>query len=565
VKKLPRIILVLIAGLLGAARGLAASDASGVGAPAIAGLTTEERAWIAAHPVVRVGHDPSYAPYSFPDAGGQLVGIDLDFIAHIARRTGLRFQNEVRQDWSQVMADFKAGRIDMLMSLGYMPEREQFLIYSQPYGYAPDVIVTRDDTPQVFSLGDLKGRKVALVRDYDYLHKEMQDSAPGVIMVDYANTEECLLAVAQGEADGAVADVVNAAYFVKTRRLSNLRLGSVIGSTHTNEMRIGVRKDLAVLAGIIDKALADISPAERQEISNRWVAVDVSGAGWWFRAVKIASVVAAVVLAGLLALFLHNRRLARELAERRRIQIELEQTRDRLARLSEEKSALLNMVTHDLRNPLTGLTLGLDLLQLNDLNKEAARQTLQQLRAATRQMMRLTDNLVDANLLEAGRRNFEWAPVDAAALFREAVDVMRETAARKQIRLELTTAEPVMPLQSDQTALRQVADNLISNAVKFSPPGLAVEVDLRWVVAGLRVQVRDHGPGVSPDAHDRIFTQYGQGEARPTGGEKSTGLGLWIVQRVVRGLQGRVWCENAPGAGAVFLVELPLHPAAATA
>jgi len=89
-------ILALVIGLLAAARGMAAPEAIAAppGHAVMASLTDEERAWIAAHPVVRVGHDPSYAPYSFPDATGRLVGIDLDYAARIAQRTGLRFQND---------------------------------------------------------------------------------------------------------------------------------------------------------------------------------------------------------------------------------------------------------------------------------------------------------------------------------------------------------------------------------------------------------------------------------------------------------------------------------------
>jgi signal transduction histidine kinase len=559
VKKLLRKILLPTLGLLGAVRLAAAEPAKTGGVE----FTAEERAWIAAHPVVRVGQDATYPPYAFSDANGNLVGIDLDYLAHIARRTGLRFQNEVREDWPHVLTAFKAGELDVLMSLGYLRERESYLIYSQPYGFAPDVLVTRDDTAHLFDLNELNGRRVGIVSGYDTLRAELFDAAPSAIPVEYPTTEAAMVALARGEVYGTLADVVNAAYLVKTRRLTNLRLGSVIGMSGSSEIRLGVRKDLPVLARIIDKALADMSVAERHEISNRWVAVDVQDDRWWFRAVKIASAVAAGVLFVLLLLFLHNRRLARELAERRRIQAELEQAHERLTQISEQKSELFRTVTHDLRNPLTGLTLGIDLLRVGGLGADDTRGNLDQMRATAQQMMRLINDLVDANVLESGRRNFTWVRVDAAAVFREAVEGLTATAARKSIRLNFAVQEPAMAIQSDLTALRQVADNLISNAVKFSPPDSTVEVGVRWTGTGLRVQVRDHGPGISPETRAKVFTQYGQGDAKPTGGEKSTGLGLWIVQRVVAALQGRVWNEDAEGGGAVFVVELPRQPPAA--
>jgi signal transduction histidine kinase len=87
-------------------------------------------------------------------------------------------------------------------------------------------------------------------------------------------------------------------------------------------------------------------------------------------------------------------------------------------------------------------------------------------------------------------------------------------------------------------------------------------VDLRRSEGGLRLLVCDRGPGISAEDRDKIFQKFGQGSARPTAGEKSVGLGLWIVQRVVADLGGRVWCRSDPGHGATFGVELPPGPAA---
>ena len=94
-------------------------------------FTAEERAWIAAHPVIRAGHDPTYSPYAMLDAAGQLVGIDPDYLELIARQTGLKFQNEVRGDWGQMLADFQAGQVDLLLSLDHAADREPYLIYTR--------------------------------------------------------------------------------------------------------------------------------------------------------------------------------------------------------------------------------------------------------------------------------------------------------------------------------------------------------------------------------------------------------------------------------------------------
>ncbi len=551
----------MVAGLLlaGAVSAMGATEAP-VG---VIEFTPEERAWMAAHPVVRVGHDPTYAPYAIEDSPGKIVGIDPDYLALIARRTGLRFQNEVRVDWLTMMADFKAGQVDMLMSLGYAPEREQFLIYTHAYCYAPDVIVTRDDTPVLFELSDLRGRKIALVRGYAGLQTMLKTTVPDCVIEEYPTTVEAMVAVARGNAYGMITDAVNASYVVKTRHLANLRLGAVLESRGiANENYFGVRKGLPELAGILNKVLASITPAERQAISSRWVGVEFVENRWWPMAFKIAAVIATLAVIVFLLASLHNRRLQAELTERRRIQNELEEAHAQLARVSEEKSELLRMVAHDLRNPLTGILLGTDLLQTADpvTERNFYADTLAQVRTTIAQMIRLTDDLVDVNVLEDGKRVFDWMDVDLAATVREAAGAFAEAAARKQIRLGVETEEHSLVLQSDARALRQICDNLVSNALKYSPAGSAVRIELRRTGPGLCLKVRDEGPGISAKDRDGLFQKFSPGSAKPTGGEKSTGLGLWIVHRMVDGLHGRVWCESELGHGATFFVELPLVP-----
>ena len=523
-------------------------------------LTSEERAWIAAHPVIRAGHDTTYAPYAFPGNAGEIVGIDPDFLALVTKRTGLQFHHESRANWSVMMEAFKAHEVDVLGSVGTSPERESYMAITASYTLAPNVIITRTDSPYLFDLRDLAGRTISVPRGYAGLRNDLNERAPGHQLVEYDNSLECYQAVARGQVFASIGDVANAAYLIKANHLSNLRLGSVISAS--SEIFFGVRKDWPELTSIMNKAIGHITELERKRINDRWIAVDYLQDRWWVTAFRVAVGIAAAACVVFLLVFLHNRRLATELEQRRRIQAELEQTRDRLARISEEKSELLRMVTHDLRSPLTGLMLGTDLLRQTGVDGDTARRTLEQMRVTAQQMMRLTNDLVDVNALEAGQRKFNWTTVDACALFHEVVGGLSESAARKRIPLALLTQEPAMTLQSDLTALRQVAENLISNAVKFSPAGLEIEVDLRWCEVGLRIQVRDHGPGISPEARARIFSQYAQGGARPTGGEKSTGLGLWIVQRIVAGLHGQVWYESPPGQGAVFVVELPRTPPA---
>lgn len=524
------------------------------------GLTDVEKIWIKEHPVIRAGHDVTYAPYSLQDRGGMIVGIDPDFLELVAQRTGLKFHNETRASWPVMLEAFQAREVDVLPSVDTSPERDAYMAYSTAYTLAPNVIITRNDAPYLLDLRDLAGRAVGVPRGYAGLIKDLKKHAPGHQAVEYDNTLECYRAVARGEVFASVGDVANAAYLIKSNHLSNLRLGGVI--SESSEIYFGIRKDWPELVSIFDKAIASFTPLERKRINDRWIALDYEESHWWARAFKIAAGIAVVAVLIFLLVFLHNRRLERELTERRRIQRELEEAHMQLARVSEEKSELLRMVAHDLRSPLTGVILGTDLLKADGgRDPQIFHDTLDQMRSTAQQMIRLTNDLVDVNALEAGRRVYQWGEVDLSALLHETVTALSERAARKLIRLRLLAEEPEMLVHSDASALRQVADNLISNALKYSPAHTEVVIELRRNGTGYHLYVRDQGPGISGEDRQKLFQKYARGHAMPTGGEKSTGLGLWIVQRVVVGLHGEVQCVSEAGRGATFIVSLPRRPA----
>jgi signal transduction histidine kinase len=527
------------------------------GEPTALKLTPEQQAWIAAHPVIRVGHDITYAPYSFRDERGGLVGIDLDFLALLAERTGLQFQNVESTDWPQMLEEFKAGRIDLFLSLGPAPERESFMTYTDPYTSAPIVIVTRNDAPYLFDVSELNGRVVAIPKGYAGLERAVQRNAPRATVLGLRNLNDCMEAVARGQAFATITDVVHAAYTIKTNKLTNLRLGSVV--TSPSALHMGVRKDWGELGGILNAALATISLEDRKRINDRWISFDFAADRRWARAFQWAALAAAGLLVVGLLFVWRNRRLAAELKERRRLQSEI-------AQVSDEKSELLRMVAHDLRGPLTGLKLGVDFLRPGGVDPASQARTLDQMHDSLQQMIRLTNDLVDVTALEAGRRSFAWADTDAVGVLHESLGTFSVAAARKHIRLEFATEASAMLIRTDASALRQVTDNLVSNAIKFSPPEAVVQAGLAWSGEKLRLTVSDRGPGVNPAERDVLFEKYARGSAKPTAGEKSTGLGLWIVKRMADALGAAVWCEDTPGGGATFIVELPRQgPCAAKA
>jgi signal transduction histidine kinase/ligand-binding sensor domain-containing protein len=253
-----------------------------------------------------------------------------------------------------------------------------------------------------------------------------------------------------------------------------------------------------------------------------------------------------------------TRALESEVAARTRELSEARTRAEALQRSAEQadeaKTRLLGVVAHDLKNPLTtvvGLAQLLETLKPTDLPEVAAMFS----QAASR-MLRLIDDLLLSSALESGRLVLRREPLDLATLTGEAVDEARRAALRKGISLELTSAEALV--EGDADRLRQVVDNLLSNAIKFSSQGQAVRVEVGRLASGVRLQVRDRGPGLRSGDHARLFQAFERLSAQPTGGEPSTGLGLSIVKQLVELHGGRVLARSeGPGLGTTFVVELP--------
>ena len=224
--------------------------------------------------------------------------------------------------------------------------------------------------------------------------------------------------------------------------------------------------------------------------------------------------------------------------------------------MNEEKTGLMRMAAHDLRNPLNGLMLNVEILSEGAAPKD--REALDRIMVLSHQMIHMIRNLLDVQALEDGRRRLKIEAVDVPGEVEDVLAAMQTLAERKRITLTTQFARTAPRALADRAALRQVLNNLVGNAVKYSPYDREVTVDVEPATDGkLVLRVRDQGPGITADEMPRLFQKYVCLSARPTGGEQSTGLGLAIVKQLVTAMDGAVWCESKPGEGAVFIVELP--------
>jgi signal transduction histidine kinase len=246
-----------------------------------------------------------------------------------------------------------------------------------------------------------------------------------------------------------------------------------------------------------------------------------------------------------------------------------------LHHLNQEKNELLGVVAHDLKNPLTSILLGLEsLLRSESKFTEAVRASKYQgLIAVVERMNHIINHLLDVKTAESGLASLHLEGFDVRHSISALVHEYTERAASKEIALHWAVPQEAIMVYANEHLTLEIVDNLISNALKYSPRGSRVEVRLHSQTAtsadnGAKnetkrraeevvVSVQDSGPGISDSDKLRLFEKFARLSAQPTGGEHSTGLGLSIVKKLAEAMNGRVWCDSELGAGATFYVALP--------
>lgn len=223
------------------------------------------------------------------------------------------------------------------------------------------------------------------------------------------------------------------------------------------------------------------------------------------------------------------------------------------------KNQFLGMAVHDLRSPIGGIKGVSELLLENlcgELNEEQ-HELIGDIHRASETMNDMVTDLLDISVIEAGKLDLKKKKGNLVELLEQRMRVKSISAKQKSIIL-LTDFQDVPEFVFDHRRIEQVIDNLLTNAIKFSPPGGAIDITLSMKRDEAQLCVRDYGQGVPADEMGLLFISFQKTSVRPTAGETSTGLGLPIVKKIVEAHEGRVWCESVYGEGAAFFFALPL-------
>ena len=267
-----------------------------------------------------------------------------------------------------------------------------------------------------------------------------------------------------------------------------------------------------------------------------------------------------------------------DITERKRTEKELNQYRNNLENLVEKRTSDLNrtnkklmeandlknkflgIAAHDLRNPIYIIQSLSEVLLENShsgVMHENQIKLLEKINGSSKHMAVLLNNLLDISKIESGKMELDKKVQDFNTILEEQVELNQLIADKKGIRLKIKLGN-IPPLLVDKNAMIQVIDNFISNAIKFSPPDTRIDIGTDNTGNEIRFWVRDQGPGISREDQELLFGEFQTLSTKPTGGEKSTGLGLAIAKKIINLHGGKVGVSSKPGKGATFYFTIPL-------
>jgi signal transduction histidine kinase len=561
-------------------------------------LTPAQRAWLAAHPVIRVGVDVSRAPVESTGEDGQPRGIAIEFLHRVEEMLGVRFTLVQGKNVADLMGQIERREVDMLSAISQSSERERFMNVSEPYISTPIVLYTVVGTPATGGLSGLAGQKVA-VSARTSIVEAMQRDWPTIQTIPTGNFREGTELLHAGKVNALIGPLLTGTHQLVELGASDIR---VSGETeYSYRIGMGVRSDWDQLLPILNQALAAIPKSERDSFRQKWAVVRFDHETDYrpLYALGLAMLFAVLFIVQLrLMVKRRTAELRGEVRMRRAreeeiqqlnaaLELRVEQRTGELKRANDdlrmaadqlvqtEKVASLGRlvagIAHELNTPLGSTLTAATTLKahLAGFRQGLAAGTLK--RSSADEFIGLCQqacDIIERNAYRAAGLidNFKELAVDQASARRRVFPLLRTVEEVVQthhnawkgtphtITLDI---DPTIELDSFPGPLAQVLSNLLENTLVHgfctTRPG---QVRITAQRHGERVELvySDDGNGIPTEFRNKVYdpfftTRLGQG---------GSGLGLYIVQTLVTGvLGGQIVLQSSPGQGTVFHLSLP--------
>jgi len=230
-------------------------------------LNSEEQAYLEKVPTIKMCVDPDWLPYEKLDRQGQHIGLVAEYMALISNRLNINLSVVKATSWEETQKLYQNGMCDIVSALNKTPERENHLLFTEPYIKSPTVLVIKNSNVQARQLTDLNGKKLAMVKGYVYDEKLRKDY-PEIQIVYQTNMDMALQKVSTGEIDATLGPLFLIFALTQEQNLDNVKIMG--NSEYQDELRIGIKQGNTVLANIFNKAISSLSVEDHTFMRKSW-------------------------------------------------------------------------------------------------------------------------------------------------------------------------------------------------------------------------------------------------------------------------------------------------------
>ena len=553
---IPLLGIFMLAHILVPGSGVAQAEK----ASAAVSLSESERAWLQQHPVIRLAPDPSFAPVEWFNKQGDYQGITSDYVQLLQQRLGVRFEVVRGESWSDILAMAKNGEVEVLSAIVRTGAREQHLTFTKPYITLTRGVFAVSELGAISRVQDLQGYKIAVVEG-SWMDEKL-DAYSGMSINHFQDLATALTATSLGVTDLTASALETMTFTRRDEGLANLqKVGEL---EHDVALSFAVNKTLSPLAGILDKALASITPGEAAEIRGRWI--EQGEPAFWENPVYRYSAIAvlALLLSCMAAVLIWNRMLNSRVRERTR---QLEDAHIQLIQAEKMESVgrLSAGVAHEVKNPLAIIQMGADYLMEVVPDEDGAKDVITDIDDAVRRADAVIKGLLDFSHSD----KLVLSRSDLNTVIDETQRLVGHEFRQRNIALHTHLAAANPAIEMDANKIQQVLINMLMNAAQAVGRDGEVNVSCEVVdfdsnsnnslfqpgEAVLRLRIVDNGPGIGEEDLAKLFDPFFT--TKPVG--EGTGLGLSVSRNIMELHSGWLDICNAPEGGAMVTMDFKIE------
>ena len=539
-------------------------------------FSASEREWIEGHRELRIGCLDNYLPYSGTDGQGKVTGIIRDIIPEILDGLGISSITVSYQpfdSYDEMIAAVNEGTVDAVFPVGgglYYSE-ENGIYQSSPVVSAPTELIYKGEYSAEKTASFAVNEKNRM--QYYYIRTNFPDAE--ILM--YPSIEECLQAVMDGKAGGAMLNGLRANDILKNRKYREL---SMRQQARNDDRCFGVKIGNEGLLKLLNRGISVLGSDYAQSISYRYTDQLYSvtlGDMLRENMAVVGSVILAVAALIIFLLVRSVRQSRKETQNKEKARLELEEKNRELAEgrealakalAAEEnanraKTTFLNNMSHDIRTPMNAIVGFTELASSHIDNREQVQDYLGKISVSSRHLLSLINDVLDMSRIESGNVTIENSAVHLPEVISDLQTIVGPAAAAKNLVLTVDTdGIRDRNVETDKLRLSQILLNIMSNAVKFTPDGGTVSLHVkqnpsdREDTAEYEFRIRDNGIGMSEEFRKNIFEAFARERTSTVSGIQGSGLGMAITKNIVDMMGGTITVDSEVNKGTEVVVTL---------